>query len=265
MALCRHQIEREARRVLRHMGAAALEPRGDSWALVRRAGGKARLTVAADIVRAFGAEGWLVRGVDGRWAITDQGRAFALRTGAAENAFRAQHGEVADLGAGRRQEQACSALDALGRLTGPDGAPYLAAAERDAAARLEADFERAHFRPRLTMDIMAPPGRGAAHGGAAETHRASALDARRRVLAALDAAGPGIKDMLFETVCLSRGLNEAERALGWPQRAGKAVVRLGLQRLAEHYGLASGRRRPGRIEAWMASVAGAEPEAGGDG
>ncbi len=166
--------------------------------------------------------------------------------------------EVADLGAGLRLEQAGSALDALVRLKDEAGRPYLCPAAREAARRLEADFERAHLRPRLTLSLVAPQGRAVGDGGVVETLTSSALDARRRVMAALDAAGPGLKDMLFETVCLSRGLNEAERALGWPQRAGKAVMRLALQKLAEHYGLVSGMRRPGRIEAWMESVAGAE-------
>lgn len=257
MAASRRRIEREARRVLRHMDEAQLEARGGGFALARRAGGKARLTVDAEVVTAFAAEGWIARGPDGRFAVTDQGRAFAARAAADAAPFRSQHGEVVDLGGGLRRERQGSALDALARLTGAGGQAYLSATEREAAARLESDFERAHFRPRLTLDIATAPRSGAPDGDMASRLSASALDARRRVMDALDAAGPGISDMLFETVCLSRGLNEAERALGWPQRAGKAVVRLGLQRLAEHYGLTSGGRRPGRIEAWMAAAAGA--------
>lgn len=256
MATARHIIEREARRVLRHMEGAHLEPRGVGYALTRRPGGRARLTVSAGIAAAFAAEGWVAPGPDGRFALTEQGRAFACRANAAADPFRAQHGEVADLGAGLRRENAASALEALGRLKDDGGKPYLAAVEREAAARLEADFERAHFRPRLTVHLAEPAGSGSRAGDADERLTLGALAARDRVMAALAAAGPGIADMLFETVCLSRGLNEAERALGWPQRSGKALVRLGLQRLAAHYGLASGARRPGRIEAWMEAVAG---------
>ena len=73
-------------------------------------------------------------------------------------------------------------------------------------------------------------------------------------LPALEAAGPGLCDLLFDVVCLARGLNEAERGFGWPQRSGKAILRLALDRLAIHYGLISGRRNPGRIEAWRAAL-----------
>jgi len=255
MGLCGREMEREARRVLPRMDGAGLERRGSAFVMTRRAGGRAALRVEPGVVAAFAAEGWIAE-TGGRWSLTDQGRAFAARASAAVEPFRAQHGDVIDLGASVRQERAGSVLDALARLKDEHGRPYLGALEREAAARLETDFEQAHFRPRLTVNLDVPP-RSAIHDcGVVETLSAAALDARRRVMDALDAAGPGLKDMLFEAVCLSRGLNEAERALGWPQRAGKAVVRLGLQRLAEHYGLASGRRRPGRIEAWMEAVAG---------
>lgn len=258
MALCGREIEREARRVLRCMDGRALERRGGVFVAVRRAGGKAALKVTPAALEAFAARGWVTATEEG-WRLTREGRAFAARAEAAVDPFRAQHGEVIDLGGGLRQERAGSALEALARLKDERGRPYLGALEREAAARLEADFEQAHFRPRLTLDIEAPPRRAVSDGAAVETLSASALDARRRVMDALEAAGPGLKDMLFETVCLSHGLGDAEQALGWPQRAGKAVVRLGLQRLAEHYGLASGRRRPGRIEAWMEAVAGGAP------
>lgn len=248
-----NEIGREARRVLRLMADAALERRGTAYALSRRKGGRARLSVAADVVAAFLGEGWIAPAADGRLAIADAGRAFAARDAAAADPFRSQHGDVIDLGGGARLERAASALDALARLKDENGRPYLGDEERQAGARLEADFELAHFRPRLTRDVSMP-GFGELPDSDKEARlSAGALDARTRVMAALDAAGPGLKDVLFETVCLSRGLNEAEASFGWPRRSGKAFVRLGLQRLAAHYGLSSGTRRPGRIEAWIAS------------
>jgi uncharacterized protein DUF6456 len=50
-----------------------------------------------------------------------------------------------------------------------------------------------------------------------------------------------------------KGLEEAERAAGWPQRAGKVVLQLALTRLARHYGIgpATGASpRAGAVRHW---------------
>ena len=49
--------------------------------------------------------------------------------------------------------------------------------------------------------------------------------------------GEGLATILLEVCCLERGLEAAERRLGWPSRSGKVVLRLALARLALHYGL----------------------------
>jgi hypothetical protein len=43
--------------------------------------------------------------------------------------------------------------------------------------------------------------------------------------------------VLWRVVCAGEGLGAAERALGWPARAGKLVLELALDRLADHYRL----------------------------
>ena len=48
------------------------------------------------------------------------------------------------------------------------------------------------------------------------------------------AVGPGLSDVLWRIVCAGEGMRDAERALGWPARAGKLVLGLALDRLAEH-------------------------------
>jgi hypothetical protein len=49
------------------------------------------------------------------------------------------------------------------------------------------------------------------------------------------AVGPGLNDVLWRVICLGEGLETAERALKWPNRAGKLVLLLALDRLISHY------------------------------
>ena len=61
------------------------------------------------------------------------------------------------------------------------------------------------------------------------------IDAKRRFQEAVDTAGPGLADILWRVVCSGEGMREAESALGWPARAGKLVLLLALDRVADYY------------------------------
>ena len=61
------------------------------------------------------------------------------------------------------------------------------------------------------------------------------LAARQRFDGAVAAAGPGLSDILWRVVCAGEGLPDAERALAWPVRSGKLVLRLALDRVAGFY------------------------------
>jgi hypothetical protein len=63
----------------------------------------------------------------------------------------------------------------------------------------------------------------------------SQIDARSRFHAAITAAGPGLADILWRIVCAGEGMRDAETALGWPARAGRLVLTLALDRVADFY------------------------------
>jgi hypothetical protein len=98
------------------------------------------------------------------------------------------------------------------------------------------DWERAQLAPRVTMAWDAAPvarGRG---GSAWEPELSGAqIDARRRFHDAVASAGPGLADILWRVVCAGEGMRDAETALGWPARAGKLVLTIALDRIADYY------------------------------
>ena len=63
------------------------------------------------------------------------------------------------------------------------------------------------------------------------------LAARARFDGAIAEAGPGLSDILWRVVCAGETLPAAERAMAWPVRSGKLVLRLALDRVAMFYRL----------------------------
>ena len=108
----------------------------------------------------------------------------------------------------------------------------------DAGERLRADWERAQLAPSVTMRWDSPPQGKVARGAPARDDPSTAqIAAKRRFEAAVDMVGPGLSDILWRIVCGGEGMRDAEVALGWPARAGRVVLGVALDRLAEHYRL----------------------------
>lgn len=107
----------------------------------------------------------------------------------------------------------------------------------DAGERLRCDWERAGMGARVTMcwDMGAAAARGSRGAPVPVEPGVAGIAARDRLNGALDAAGPGLKDVLWRVVCACEGLASAETALGWPARAGKLVLGFGLDRVADYY------------------------------
>ena len=105
-----------------------------------------------------------------------------------------------------------------------------------AGEALRRDWERAQLAPGITMRW--DPVR--VSGGLNEQSLSGAerqLAARARFDGAVEAAGPGLSDILWRVVCAGDTLPSAERALAWPVRSGKLVLRLALDRIAGFYRL----------------------------
>ena len=106
----------------------------------------------------------------------------------------------------------------------------------DAGERLRGDWERAQLSPSVTMKWDAPPTGKAARGAPETTDPTTAqLLAKRRFEEAVEAVGPGLGDIMWRIVCAGEGMRDAEQALGWPARAGRLVLGLALDRLADFY------------------------------
>lgn len=108
----------------------------------------------------------------------------------------------------------------------------------DAGEQLRSDWERGGLSSKVTMQWDAAP-IGRQRGGASgpPDFAAAQIDARRRFDGALAAAGPGLSDILWRIVCSGEGMRDAETALGWPARAGKLVLTIALDRVADYYRL----------------------------
>lgn len=112
---------------------------------------------------------------------------------------------------------------------------HLGDRQLDAGERLRADWERAQLAPSVTMRWDPVRVRGSGDGSFSPGERQ--LAAKARFDAAVAAAGPGLADVLWRVACAGESLPDAEKALAWPARSGKLVLRLALDRVADFYRL----------------------------
>ncbi len=260
--------ERAALEALEAEGAFLLVAMGAERAGVfGPANGFARplVLIAAEAARRLHAEDWLTvtrsSEASRRFALSEAGRAMLRRRaaelaraaapaagfGEAPTPFLGQHqmaGErrVANPHTGDietiRVNLGESPLGWLSRRKDANGVCLLSAIEVEAGERLREDFELAEIGPKVGQDwsrFLAPvdmpsgPGRTPSEGP---------IGARDRFAKAVAALGPGLADAAVRICCFQEGLEATERRMGWSARSGKVVLKLALQRLADHYGLA---------------------------
>lgn len=207
----------------------------------------------------------------GGWRISAAGAAWlrrALSAGDAflrEDAFLHQHvavtrGSLTRDGASRPVmiNKAESPLAWLRGRKDRSGAAFIGDAQFTAGERLRRDFTFAGLTPRMTASWDAGAGSQARRSGARGGHAQfldQALDARQRFNDAVVAVGPELSGVLVDVCCFLRGLEEVEKARGWPRRAAKVILQLALDRLARHYGIGEARGarpRKGGIRHWGA-------------
>jgi len=129
-----------------------------------------------------------------------------------------------------------SAVHWLTRRVDGKGKPFLTDTQFAAAELIRRDFEIAGLGARVTSrwenagDIA--PGQGTPVSAA---ERVTA--AHQRFSKAIEAIGPELSAIVIEVCCLAAGVEQAERRLSLPARAGKAVLKMALSALARHYGL----------------------------
>lgn len=206
-------------------------------------------TVGAGEVRRAESAGLIVADGKGGYVAEAAGAAWVKRDRAGEDGFAAQHRETAPravIGADGAISEAMANLKAspLAVYARPRNgrAALLSPDEAAAGERLRADYDRAGMGVAVSDPSRAPRGKTPAGPRDPAGAPDGALDARARVMDALEAAGPGL-DRLLVNVCLREvGMGAAERADGWPDRAGAHALKLALGRLAVHYGLRAPQR-----------------------
>jgi hypothetical protein len=275
-AMPRSELEREARRYLRRLSEPGsfllVTPDASKGGIFCKANNHSKpiamlpVNIAVEFVR----EGWIrvfQRGAASiRYRIADDGRSYLRRllsedalkrqicSGFAEVAspFLAQHqiaGERAFMNPVTGEQQTMRVnlgedpLGWLSRRKGPDGQPFLSLDEVEAGERLRLDFEMAQMGPSVAQDWrkFLTPGDRLAGSPVSRGPAAGPSAARDRVASALSGLGPGLSDVALRACCFLEGMEACERRMGWSARSGKVVLKIALQRLAEHYGLTATR------------------------
>lgn len=207
---------------------------------------------------------------DGGLEITAAGRAHLARTALGRTGddigpFRAQHLRLAavdtETPTGRDRltvDLAESPLVWLARRKGRDGRAMIEPVQLQAGERLRFDFTRAQMMPHITANWSNPAGEDGRCGTLTATLTERIIGARQQVRQALEKVGPEFSGLLIDVCCFLKGLDDVERARGWPRSSAKVVLQLGLDRLARHYGYGTEARGASRAptRTWLAEDAG---------
>lgn len=234
--VARYSMRKQAADSLLAMGLAVSVPEGALRALRLTPAGERLVARLRKVARPSGTDQTDV--IDALRAQHDEITLRPVSVDGTERSVPVNHGE--------------SPLAALRRRSDKSGQPLIDAAGFAAGERLRLDYTRAALEPRMGIDWSNPLA-GGGRGGAGLNATESMIAARQRFSAAMVAVGPELSGPLFDLCCFLKGLEQIERERGWPVRSAKVVMRLGLERLARHYGFdqeARGRNRA-PLSHWM--------------
>jgi hypothetical protein len=134
-----------------------------------------------------------------------------------------------------------------------DGVPFLERHHIEAGERVRRLVERAQLQPRLTMSYSGAHTASTKGQGHAADITELAAEARRALadihrILPRDCAG-----VVLDVCGLLKGLQTVESERGWPRRSAKLVLRIGLEQLALHFGMAAQAVGPAsrRPRAWQ--------------
>jgi hypothetical protein len=107
-----------------------------------------------------------------------------------------------------------------------------------AGEKLRGDYEAAQMGARTTMrwEHMSIS-RGKRGGSHVLTQTEHTLRAKQRFDHGVEALGRDLSDIAWRVICAGESIPIAEKAMGWPLRSGKLVLRIALDRLADYYRL----------------------------
>jgi hypothetical protein len=143
----------------------------------------------------------------------------------------------------------------LSRLISADS-DFLSSHHVEAGERVRWLVERAHLQQRVTMSYSPLPVSQGYSGSAGDVSD-MAIDARRRVSEIYGMLPRDCAGAVVDICGFLKGLHQVESERGWPRRSAKIVLRIGLDQLAQHYGMgevAIGRARSGS-QGWMDNLA----------
>ena len=257
---------RQALRYLARKGAYGVQTPGESAAdfMIHVEGeADALACIPASTVAQARSRGWVERDQHGRLrlaapglkalrkALSHPAPAAGAGSGKSKRSAKAGKPAVAKPSAHALQD---TPLAWLRRRKDKDGQPLITDAQYTAGERLAADHRRAQISRRITSDWSGVTASRSARRGAPDAGvelSDAAVAARERIKRAVAAVGSELAGILIDVCCHETGLEAAERAEGWPQRAAKVVLQLALTSLARHYGLIAPERSPfARLRHW---------------